>query len=277
MKILIIGARGMLGSMLQQVLADLDPTGWDRAELDIVDADAIRAKIGAEKPDVLINAAAYTDVDGAETNKELAVAVNADAVRNLARVAQELGTTVVHYSTDYVFPGTKAEGYAEDDAPGPAVNAYGESKLAGEKALQEIAPNFYLLRTAWLYGPNGKNFVDTIMRLGKERPELNVVNDQRGCPTFTKDVAQATRTLLEEKYPFGIYHTVNEGSTTWYEFTQEIFRLKGITTPLKPITSAEYPLPAKRPQYSRLLNTKGPKLRPWQEALADYLDEKQKI
>lgn len=274
MKILIIGAHGMLGSMLQHVLADLNPTCWDRDELDIVDADAVWKKISAEKPEVIINAAAYTDVNGAETNKELAWAVNAQSVRYIASIARELQAILVHYSTDYIFPGTKVEGYQEDDQPGPPVNAYGESKLAGENVLRAVAPRFYLLRTAWLYGPNGKNFVDTILKLSVEKPDLSVVNDQHGSPTFTKDVAQVTRKLVEEKYPLGTYHAVNEGMTTWYGFAKEIFRIKGIDTLVKPITSAEYSLPARRPRYSRLLNTKGPKLRSWQEALVDYLESK---
>lgn len=261
----------MLGSMLAQVFADRDPTIWDRDQLDITDEHAAREKITALHPQTIINAAGYTDVDGAESQRELAFKVNADAVRTLAQIAQDINATLVHYSTDYVFPGTKADGYNEDDEPGPAVNAYGESKLAGEEALREIAPRFYLLRTAWLYGPNGKNFVDTILRLGKEKDVLKVVNDQYGSPTFTKDVAMATRAVLDEHYAPGIYHTVNDGSTTWYEFTKKIFQLAGYATKLEPVSSAQFPRPAQRPKYSRLINTRGPKLRPWPDALDEYL------
>lgn len=282
MKILVIGAKGMLGSMVMEVLADWQPTGWDVGEIDITKPDEVIEKITSFAPTVVINAAAYTNVDGAEGNRAEAFAVNEGGVENLAAAAKKVGARFVHYSTDYVFPGTKKEGYAEDDEAGPAVNIYGESKLAGEKALMQGGVNFYLVRTAWLYGPRGNptspedtrgkgNFVGTMLRLGKDKKELNVVSDQHGSPTYTKDVALATKQLLEEKKPFGVYHAVCTGQATWFEFAQEIFRLAKMDVHVRPIPASQYRTAAKRPEYSMLLNTKGLAMRGWQEALQDYM------
>lgn len=261
----------MLGTMLAQVFSDLKPLLWDVAQMDITKLDQVRAKLVGEQPDVVINAAAYTNVDGAETDRETAFLINETGPKNLAIVAKEIGATLVHYSTDYVFPGTNQEGYGEDDAAGPAINVYGESKLAGEKALQESGVNYYLIRTAWLYGPNGKNFVETMLKLAETKKELRVINDQHGCPTSTKDVALATRYLLEHTKPFGVYHAVCQGQATWYEFAKEIFSVSGIDISVAPIPAIEYPLPARRPAYSVLNNTKRVPMRGWQEALKDYL------
>jgi len=274
MKILLLGARGMLGSDLQDVFADWDLTALDQSDIDITDAAAVQERVAAVAPELIINAAAYTAVDDAEEHREAAFAVNAEGVRNVAMAAKEAGARLVHYSTDYVFAGTDEAGYAEDDAPGPAVNVYGESKLAGEQALAEVGPEYFLLRTAWLYGKHGKNFVETMLRLGTERDELRVIDDQHGSPTYTKDVAEATRDLVTGEYAPGVYHAVNSGSTTWYGFASKIFELAGLGVKVVPITSAEYPLPARRPQYSILQNTKGPELRTWEEALGDYLSSR---
>lgn len=273
MRALILGAKGMLGSMLSRVLSAWNVTAWDREELDVTYEQEVRKKIIDLRPEIILNAAAWTDVDGAEdpAKQETSFAVNEDAVRHLATVAKELDVPLVHYSTDYIFPGDKKTGYSEDDAPGPAVNMYGQAKLAGERALREIGPKFYLVRTAWLYGTGGKNFVDAMLKLGQEKDHLDVVNDQYGSPTFTKDVAGATRTLLEEKYPFGIYHAVNFGETTWYDYARKIFELAGMEVEVRPVSSQQFVRPAKRPKYGILRNTKGPTLRHWQDALADYL------
>lgn len=271
MNILIIGAKGMLGSMLGNVFADMSPTLWDREDIDITDSTTAHEAIRSVSPTVIINAAAYTDVDGAEENREAAFAVNETGVRNLAVIAKELDATLVHYSTDYVFPGDNAQGYTENDAPGPAVNVYGESKLAGERALVEIKPTFYLQRIAWLYGPGGKNFVDTMRALGADRKHLTVVNDQFGCPTFTKDVAMATRQLIVEEFEPGIYHTANEGVASWFDFANKIFQITHTKVDVKPVSSEEFPRPAVRPTYSVLVNTKGVTMRPWEKALEDYL------
>lgn len=273
MKVLLIGAKGMLGTDLQAAFADTELTALDHTELDITDAGVVAERLAAERPEVVINAAAYTAVDQAESEREQAFLVNETGVGNIAAAAKDMGATMVHYSTDYVFAGDNVSGYAEDDEPGPPVNAYGESKLAGERALEESGCTFFLLRTAWLYGAAGKNFVATMLRLAGGRDELNVVNDQHGSPTYTVDVAQATRVILDGDYAPGIYHTVNAGTATWYEFAQEIFKLAGKKMTVNPITTAEYPLPAKRPAYSILKNTRGPALRPWQEAIAAYIEE----
>lgn len=272
MKIIIVGAKGMLGTMLGTVLEDHKPLLWDKEDIDITNIDQVREKLQEEQPDVVINAAAYTDVDGSETNREIAFLVNETGVRNLATVAAEVEAKLVHYSTDYVFPGTSKDGYKENDPPGPAVNVYGESKLAGERALVEIKPAYYLVRTAWLYGPHGKNFVETMLTLSETKKELQVVNDQHGCPTFTKDVAQFTRQLIDENYGSGIYHAVNGGMTTWYEFAKTIFEYAGTSVDVQPTTSDTFVRPAKRPNYSILLNTQGPTMRSWQDALREYID-----
>ena len=262
----------MLGSMLCDVFDDLKPICWDRDDIDITSLDVVRSRLLEARPDLVINAAAYTDVDGAEENKEAAFLVNEAGIRNIATVAMEVDAKVVHYSTDYVFPGDKEEGYTEDDSPGPAVNVYGESKLAGERALKETGVSFYLLRTAWLYGPNGDNFVETMIKLGKDRDSLSVVSDQRGCPTFTKDLALATREIVTGEYSHGIYHVVNDGQATWFEFAQKIFEYaEDVAVDVKPTTSSEFPRPAKRPAFSILQNTRGPKMRSWQEALDEYI------
>ncbi|HSX24981.1 MAG TPA: dTDP-4-dehydrorhamnose reductase [Candidatus Andersenbacteria bacterium] len=272
MRVVIIGAKGMLGTMLASVFADVNPTLLDKEEIDITSPQSVRDVLMPIQPEVIINAAAYTNVDAAEDHKEDAFLVNETGVKNLGEIANMLEAIVVHFSTDYVFPGTQSEGYSESDSPGPAVNIYGQSKLAGERALKESGCNFYLVRTAWLYGPNGKNFVDTMIEIAKKNKNLSVVNDQFGSPTFTKDVAQFVRTLLEEQLPFGIYHGVNSGSASWFEFAEMIFTLiPGMKVDVKPVSSSEFPRPAKRPPYSILRNTKGPEFRDWKDALREYL------
>lgn len=284
MKLLIIGSDGMLGSALMEAFADLQPTGYTRADLDITEEQAVREKIGELQPEVIINAAAYTNVDGAEEHKEEAALVNGYAVRLLAEAAEKVGATLLHYSTDYVFEGTKEEGYAEDDAPAEEpLNVYGASKLLGERELVQETTRYYLIRTSWLFGAGGKNFIETMIRLGSERDELTVVNDQHGKPTATKDLARATRALLEENYPFGIYHLVNEGgATTWYEYARFIFQEYGKQQSWKesdypavsPTSTESFGAAATRPQYSTLRNTKFPPLRPWQEAVVEYLTQR---
>ncbi len=272
MKIVILGAKGMLGTDLGKVFYDCNPYLLDKEELDITNHDAVRGFIGQLRPDIVINAAAYTDVDGCESNKKLAMEVNGRAPGYLAAAAKDAGAVFVHYSTDYVFDGNKSEGYSEDDEPENPCNFYGASKLAGERAVREAGGDYYIIRTSWLYGINGKNFVETMLRKA-DSPPLRVVNDQHGKPTFSLDLARSTRELLEAKKDFGIYHIVNEPATTWYDFACEILKKNKIT----PCASSEFPRPAKRPQYSILLNTKLPPLRPWQEALGEYLSLRKKL
>lgn len=272
MSFVIIGAKGMLGSMLAQVFANKQPLLLDKDEIDITNEQSVRTVLHGAKATIVINAAAYTNVDTAETDSETAFMVNETGVKNLATVCRDLSATLVHFSTDYVFPGTNENGYNESDSPGPAINVYGQSKLAGERALKESGCNFYTIRTAWLYGPNGKNFVDTMLGLAQKQGHLKVVSDQRGCPTYTKDLAEYVEALLDGDYVFGIYHGVNTGNASWFEFAQKIFEYSpGLAVVVKPVSSSEFPRPAKRPAFSILQNTKGPAMRPWQEALAEYI------
>jgi len=285
----------MLGSDLGKVFYDLDPYLLDRDEIDITNKDAIFALFGKLKPDIIINAAAYTDVDGSEENRDLAMEVNGKAPGYLAEICKTIGAVFVHYSTDYVFSGDKEEGYSEDDVPGNSINFYGESKLAGERAIIKVGGSYYIIRTSWLFGPSHtkasplvktsgdkperkKNFVETMLRLAKESSEIKVVNDQHGNPTYTLDLAQRTKNIVDSKEDFGIYHLANEPAVTWYEFAKEIIGDKAV-----PCTSDEFfhrsvalgegrPRPARRPEYSTLINSKLPPMRSWKEALEDYLN-----
>lgn len=273
--ILLLGSCGMLGTAFQELFASTpqkNVVAWDKEELDITDDKAVQAALAELKPDIVVNCAAYTDVDGAETNEELANRINGDAVGFLAHACKAASATLVHFSTDYVFDGENADGYAED-APLAPINAYGRSKALGEKLLQNNTDRFYLVRTSWLYGLNGRNFVATMLKLGREKPELKVVNDQHGKPTSTRDLAVFAWQLVADAAPFGTYHGVNEPETTWFDFTDEIFRLANIQTPIEPCTSAAFPRPARRPTWSSLRNTKRSLLRPWHDALYDYLKD----
>lgn len=283
MKVLITGGDGMLAYAFKQQLEtrdDVEVHSCDRDECDITDRDTVMKLFEEFKPDVVFNCAAYTAVDQAEEDLEAARAVNGTGARYVAEACLKHGSLLVHYSTDYVFYGDK-ESYDEEDERNP-LNAYGVSKAEGEEAIEEVlgeSGKYYIIRTAWLYGPHGANFVETMLRLGKERDELNVVNDQHGSPTLTIDLAAASIELVgdvgeftAQEYPYGIYHMTNSGDCTWFEYTQEIFKLAGIATPVSPVTSVEFPRPAARPAYSVLNRNRGPFLRPWQDALQDYLD-----
>lgn len=261
----------MLGQALAEAFADWQPVLWDRDELDITDEDAVLARVQELSPRYIINAAAYTDVDGAEDDRTTAYLVNEAGVRHVARAAKATGAAVVHYSTDYVFSGDKQAGYSEDAPAGPPVNAYGASKLAGERVLTEELRDYYLIRTAWLYGAGGKNFVDTMLRLGREKDTLQVVNDQFGSPTYTVDLARATFRLLDEEYDPDTYHLVNRGVTTWFALAVEIFQQANLQVKVEPVSSEQFPRPAQRPAYSILKNTRGPSLREWDKALYEYL------
>lgn len=277
MGILILGCRGMLGSDLAAAFGSTgELTLWDKAELDVTNAQEVLGRVGKLAPEVIINATGYTDVDGAEENRAAAFALNDEAVKNLAQAAASCGAKLVHFSTEYVFDGANKAGYDEAAQPNP-LSVYGESKAAGERHVLAYARG-YLVRTSWLYGhtpqrgkPRGRNFVDTVLKLVAEKPEVRVVADQYGKPTATKDLAHAVVRLVGSGLPAGVYHLVNEGVASWYDMAKEAFRLKGITTPLVPISSAEYPTKALRPAHAVLLNIKFPPLRTWQEALRDYL------
>lgn len=287
MKILITGANGQLGKKLIEKLSGYKLILTDSAEMDITNKKAVIDVTGKEKPDFIIHAAAYTRVDDAETNRDLCYKVNAFGTKNLAEVAQAQHTTLLYVSTDYVFPGTGHDPLGEDDKTDP-VNYYGQTKLDGENFIRKICKKYYIIRTAWLYGElpknhPGTNFVETMLKLAKEKPEVKVVADQIGSPTYTADLVDLIATLCSPKtyhlspktLPHGTYHFSGEGEASWHSFAKEIFRQAKINTKLTPITTAEFPRPAKRPAYSYLSKEKMKKagfpVRPWQVALTEYL------
>ena len=269
-KVLILGANGMLGSQLSFIFAKYNLTLWTRSDLDITQQQKVKAKITELKPDIVINAAGFTAVDECEKKADLALKINGEAVGFLALVCREISAILVHYSTDYVFSGKKEDGYRENDHTYP-INTYGKSKEYGEKMLKKYLDNFYLIRTSWLYGHNGQNFVDTIKKLASKRVEIKVVNDQFGKPTYAWDLAVRTREIIDGKLDFGIYHITNEGVTSWYKLAKQICRIMEYKTKVVPITTFQMPRPAKRPKYSILKNTKIKKSRSWSKALLEYL------
>jgi dTDP-4-dehydrorhamnose reductase len=271
--VLILGAKGMLGTELSLVFSDLKPICWDIDDLDITKEEIVQKRIREMSPSVIINASAYTNVDGAEENEALANRINGTAVGHLAKTAELIGAKLVHYSTDYVFNGENLDGYHEADKPDP-VNAYGRSKLMGERAIQKECKNYYIIRTSWLYGTAGKNFVETMIDLARDKKQISVVNDQFGKPTFTLDLAQQTRKLLDKEKNFGIYHITNEGQTSWFEFAKKIFELTRNNVQVIPVTTDKFPRPARRPHYSSLINTKTQLLRSWESALSDYVSKR---
>jgi dTDP-4-dehydrorhamnose reductase len=261
-KTILFGAGGMLGHALREVFPDAVFLGHN--DVDITDQNAVMKIIGLHRPSTVINAAAYTDVDGCEDNRDQAFAVNGRAPGIIAAACSETGATLVHFSTDYVFDGTNQE-YREDDRPDP-INVYGQSKLEGEIAIQENTIDYRIIRTSWLYGSHGRNFVDTILTLSKQMPSVCVVNDQRGKPTYTVDLAQKTPELLSCSP--GIYHITNDGVCSWYEFACAFI------PNAMPCSTAEFPRKAKRPAYSVLTNTKTAPLRHWRDAVAEYIHTK---
>lgn len=275
MRILLTGATGQVGWELRKTLAPLgEVKAFDRFGLDLADTPVLVATVRALQPEVIVNAAAYTAVDKAEAERDRAFAVNATAPRVLAEEAKRIGALLVHYSTDYVFDGEKAAPYVEDDVPHP-INAYGESKLAGEQAILKSGCRHLILRTSWVYGPRGKNFYLTILRLAKERTELRVVDDQVGAPTSSLAIARATATLLDKRAQ-GLYHMSAAGETSWCGFARAILKGAGIATPVVAIRTEDYPTPAKRPRNSRLDCSRlrgehGVALAPWEEMLAETM------
>lgn len=270
MKILLLGAKGMLGNYMAKEFGNYELCACDKDDVDITSKEEISKKMNNIKPDFVVNAAAYTDVDGAESNQKLAFEVNAEGVKNLAICCKKNDSILVHVSTDYVFDGSR-DTYDEDAKPKP-INVYGRSKYAGEKYLKLINPPYYLIRTSWLYGSSGKNFVYAILDLAKKQKEISVVNDQRGSPTYARDLAESIRYIVEKKPAFGIYHRTNDGVCTWFDFARKIIEFKKLKVKIKPMTSDKLDRAAKRPKSSVLLNTKLPKLRHWEEALKEFLD-----
>jgi len=297
MRILITGACGMLGRDLAEVLSEgqelylLDretfppflTSQFSTLNLDITDSENIYKEVTRINPDVVIHAAAYTDVDGSETNRDLAFRVNALGTRNIALACQRFDAELLYVSTDFVFDGEKGVPYLEFDRPNPQ-SIYAKSKYWGELYISALLNRSYIVRTSWLFGKNGENFVTKVLNLAKEKEEIEVVNDQTGCPTYTKDLAQAIARLIGAERRnssaraslYGIWHITNSGQCSWHEFATEILRNSGVR--IKPITSEELNRPAKRPKFSVLENgvwkLQGWKpLRHWKEALKDYLKE----
>ena len=267
------GAGGMLGRAVAQQAArgGHEVLGLTRAELDITDAGSVRAAVREAGAQAVVNCAAYTDVDGAESDPAVATAVNATGAGNVAQAAARAGLFVVHVSTDYVFDGAKDGPWLESDLTGP-LGVYGESKLAGERAVARAAPDHAIVRTAWLYGVGGKNFVDTMLGLGARREEVSVVTDQIGCPTWTGHLAAAL-VQLAERPQTGVHHIAGAGSCSWNELAREAFDQAGLDCHVLPATTAEFPRPAARPANSVLGTERAGAivLAPWQQGLAEYL------
>lgn len=277
MKVLIFGADGMLGTDLVRVLKQQHQVVESlEKDLDITDNDKVKGLISSLGPDLVINAAAYTDVDGCEEYKEKAFAVNANGPKNLARSCSNNNIRMIHFSTDYVFDGNKESPYTEEDDTNP-INVYGASKLEGETNIRTYLEDHVIIRTQWLYGRNGKNFVNTMLKLFEKRSELKVVSDQYGSPTYTLDLANAVRVMTDEDVPAGIYNVCNNGYCSWFEFTCDIadkVENRGIS--IIPVTTKEFTRPAKRPMNSRLDQSKfnktvGHQVRNWKEALKSFL------
>jgi dTDP-4-dehydrorhamnose reductase len=260
MRVLLLGGSGQVGHAFKARNPFKELVLAIRRDCDLTDTEGLRRFVRRAQPDVIVNAAAYTAVDKAESDRETCYAVNATAPGIVAQEAKTLGAKLVHYSTDYVFDGTKAGAYVEEDATGPR-NAYGASKLAGERAIAEAGGEFLILRTSWVYSNHGTNFLKTMLRLGAERPELRIVTDQHGAPTSADAIAEATVRILNSaqagQWVTGLFHMTAGGATTWHGFADAIFaRASGRKPALIPITTAEYPTPAARPANSVLANDK---------------------
>lgn len=280
MKILILGAGGMLGSDVVEVLSNYDLIVADLPEWDITEAKNLKLKMQNCRPDLIINCAAFTDVSAAEEQKKLVFKVNAEGPLNLAKIVSKLDILLIQISTDYVFDGKKEGGYNEDDYTHP-INVYGQSKEQAEKNIIGNCQKYYIVRTSWLFGraiqksrQNKKNFVDKMLELGQTQKVVKVIKDRFSKPTYTRDLAKSIKDIINSKPDFGIYHLVNEGVISWYGFAEEIFKQAEIDVKLEPITAREFFKNDIRPKNSALNNNKLPKLRSWQEALADYLKSK---
>jgi dTDP-4-dehydrorhamnose reductase len=274
-KLLVVGADGQLGSGVVRLLSPtVEVTARVMDELDVTDRAGLRQAVEASHPDVVVNCAAWTAVDRAETEQDAAYRVNVLGARNVAQAARRVGARVVYFSTDYVFDGAATEPYDEDAPTGP-LSVYGRTKLLGEQATREGNPDHLILRLAWLYGSTGHNFVRTVLRLAREKDELRIVDDQVGSPTFTEDVVHQLWTAIEDGCS-GTYHCVNAGQASWHAFATRIVRRLGLSIPVVPIRTADYPTPARRPAYSALADRKFDLeqlngMRPWEDALDDCL------
>ena len=278
MRILVTGARGMLGTDVCEVLAGgHEVEGVDVDDFDIANGPEVEKAVALAAPEVVVHLAAYTGVDAAEDEKDQAFTCNAIGTMNVARASRDAGAHLVYMSTDYVFDGKKDSPYLETDVPAP-VNFYGLTKLFGERYVSSLNPRHLIVRTSWLFGPNGKNFVDTILEKARAGESLMVVNDQRGCPTYTYHLAQGLRVAIEKRIE-GVLHLTNSGETTWYGFAQAALELADLKTELKSVDSASYPAKAKRPANSVLasLVARNSGLDPlpgWRDGLRHHLERK---
>jgi len=286
---MLIGKNGQVGWELQRTLETLGQVvALDRYQLDLSDPDQIRERVREIKPSLIVNAAAYTAVDQAETESEIAMSINGVAPGILAEESERIGAAIIHYSTDYVFDGSKTSPYTEDDTPNP-LNEYGRTKLAGEQAIKSAGTPYVILRTSWVYGMRGKNFLLTILRLVREREEIRIVDDQIGAPTWSRAIAEITAHILSNDYnalsaKSGIYNLTASGSTTWYGFGKAIMALDPNSREqsckhIIPIPTSSYPTPAPRPAYSVLSNSKmkstfGLVLPDWKKGLKGLLERK---
>ncbi|HJQ28467.1 MAG TPA: dTDP-4-dehydrorhamnose reductase [Rubrobacter sp.] len=271
MKVLVTGANGQLGLEMAGLLPERghEVVALARKDLDVADAGAVGRAVEEHSPEVVVNAAAYTNVDGCEKEADLAYSVNALGPRNLAQACGRRGCELLHVSTNYVFDGESARPYEPFDPPNP-ISAYGRTKLAGEEHVMRLTNRWYVVRSAGVYG-RGHNFVRTMLRVAGERDSLKVKDDEFISPTYARDLAEGIAGIIEDGR-YGLYHLTNAGSCSWYEFTREIFRLAGVETEVVPIPGSEYPLPAARPANGVLSPLGSPALRHWSEALADYLE-----
>lgn len=278
MKVLVTGAKGQLGTDLMNELAKrgIEGIGVDVEEMDITDAEACRRVIKASGADAVIHCAAYTAVDAAEDNVELCRRINGEGTRNVAQACKEADVKLMYISTDYVFDGQGTRPWEPDDERHP-LNVYGQTKYEGELAVEELSDKYFIVRIAWVFGVAGKNFIKTMLRLGKERGAVSVVDDQVGSPTYTYDLARLLVDMIQtDKY--GRYHATNEELCSWYEFAKEIFRQAGMDVPVTPVSSSEFPAKATRPSNSRMskekLSDNGfERLPAWQDALGRFLKE----
>lgn len=271
MKIMVAGANGQLGQELAEILSgrDHEVAALSRSELDITDSASVEQAVETYSPELVVNAAAYTDVDGCEIETETAYAINALGPRNLAQACERVGCELLHVSTNYVFDGRSGRPYEPFDLPNP-ISAYGRTKLAGEEYVKQLSSRWYLVRTAGVYG-EGHNFVRTMLRVAQERDVLKVKDDEFISPTYARDLAEGIAGLVETGL-YGLYHLTNSGSCSWFEFAEEIFSLSGTEVKVVPIPTSEYPLPAARPANGVLSALGSPAFRHWREALADYLE-----
>jgi dTDP-4-dehydrorhamnose reductase len=270
LRILVTGANGQLGQELAEILPGRghEVEALSRSELDIADSVSVERAAEIHSPELVVNAAAYTDVDGCETELGTAYAVNALGPRNLAQSCERRGGELLHISTNYVFDGRSGQPYEPFDLPNP-ISAYGRTKLAGEEYVKYLSSRWYVVRSAAVYG-QGHNFVRTMLRVAKERDVLKVKDDEFVSPTYARDLAEGIAKIIETGL-YGLYHLTNSGSCSWYEFSREIFSLSATEVEVVPIPSSEYPLPAPRPLNGVLSTLGSPPLRHWREALADYL------